>query len=100
MKKCWCGSGLPYESCHQDFDKKIKYYKKNGMKVPSKKMIKNDKQIQGIKEAAIINNGLLDYIEKNITCGMTTEDIDIMTNEYLKEHHAHSADLNYEYFHD
>ena len=66
------------------------------MKVPSKKMIKNDKQIQGIKEAAIINNGLLDYIEKNITCGMTTEDIDIMTNEYLKEHHAHSADLNYE----
>lgn len=96
MKKCWCGSELPYEQCHQEFDKKIKYYKKQGLKVPPKKMIKNDQQIQGIKEAAKINNGLLDYIEKHLTIGMSTEDIDIMTNDYLAKHQAHSADLNYE----
>ena len=27
---------------------------------------------------------------------MSTEDIDVLTREYLKEHNAHSADLNYE----
>lgn len=96
MKKCWCGSGLDYHQCHQEFDKKIKYYKKQGVLTPPKKMIKNQKQIEGIKKAAIVNNGLLDHIEKHIQIGMSTEDIDIMTNEYLKKHNAHSADLNYE----
>lgn len=96
MKKCWCGSGLDYRKCHQDFDKKIKYFKKQGIMTPPKKMIKNKEQIEGIKKAAIVNNGLLDHIEQNIHAGMSTEDIDIMTCEYLKKHHAHSADLNYE----
>lgn len=96
MKKCWCGSGLDYSLCHQDFDKKIKYYKKKGILTPSRKMIKNQKQIEGIKKAAGVNNGLLNYIENHIQIGMTTEDIDVMTNAYLEKHHAHSADLNYE----
>ena len=30
MNKCWCGSGLDYEVCHREFDKKINYYKKRG----------------------------------------------------------------------
>ena len=96
MKKCWCGSNLDYAQCHQDFDKKIKYYKKQGFLVPNKKMIKSPQQIEGIKAAAKINNGLLDHLEKNIKAGMSTEDIDIMTCEYLEKHHAHSADLHYE----
>lgn len=63
---------------------------------PPRSMIKNQQQIEGIKKAAVVNNGLLDYIEKNIKIGMSTEDIDVLTREYLKEHNAHSADLNYE----
>ena len=63
---------------------------------PPRSMIKNQQQIEGIKKAAVVNNGLLDHIEKNIKIGMSTEDIDVLTREYLKEHNAHSADLNYE----
>ena len=96
MNKCWCGSGLDYEVCHREFDKKINYYKKRGVMTPPRSMIKNQQQIEGIKKAAVVNNGLLDYIEKNIKIGMSTEDIDVLTREYLKEHNAHSADLNYE----
>lgn len=63
---------------------------------PPRSMIKNQQQIEGIKKAAVVNNGLLDHIEKNIKIGMSTEDIDVLTREYLKEYNAHSADLNYE----
>lgn len=96
MNKCWCGSDLDYSVCHQEFDKKINYYKKRGVMTPPRSMIKNQKQIEGIKTAAVVNNGLLDHIEQNIKVGMSTEDIDVMTRKYLKEHNAHSADLNYE----
>lgn len=28
MNKCWCGSGLDYEVCHREFDKKLIITKK------------------------------------------------------------------------
>lgn len=94
--ECWCGSHKKYKKCHLEFDKKLNYMKRQGYKIPPQKRIKNEEQIEGIKKAAVVNNGLLDYIESHIHVGMSTEDIDIMTNEYLREHHAQSADLNYE----
>ncbi|RHM60028.1 type I methionyl aminopeptidase [Coprobacillus sp. AF33-1AC] len=95
-KKCWCGSQLVYDVCHEEFDKKLKYYKKHGYKVPTHKMIKNQKQVEAIKKAAVVNNGLLDYIEKNIKIGMTTQDIDDMAVAYTSSHGGYSADLNYQ----
>lgn len=95
-RKCWCGSGMHYDECHKQFDKKLKTIQYNGHAIPKKKMIKNKYQIEGIKEAAKINNGLLDYIESHICVGMSTEEIDVLTNEYLLKHHATSADLGYQ----
>ena len=60
-RKCWCGSQLDYHDCHEAFDKKLKQYKKHGYLIPNHKMIKNEKQIEAIKRAAVVNNGLLDY---------------------------------------
>ena len=77
-RKCWCGSQLDYHDCHEAFDKKLKQYKKHGYLIPNHKMIKNEKQIEAIKRAAVVNNGLLDYIEEHIQIGMTTQDIDDM----------------------
>ncbi len=94
-KLCWCGSKEPYQQCHKEFDKKLKTIKYNGHALPKKKMIKNKYQIEGIRQAALINNGLLDYIEEHICAGMTTEHIDILTQEYLSKHQATSADLGY-----
>lgn len=96
--ECWCGSHKKYKKCHLEFDKKLSYMKRQGYKIPPQKRIKNEEQIEGIRQAAVVNNGLLDYIENHIQAGMTTEDIDQMTNEYLAKHHAKSADLNYEGF--
>lgn len=96
LEKCWCGSGKNYVDCHKNFDIKLEEKKKQGFLIPPRKFIKNDKQIAGIKKAAIYNNGLLDLIENNIKAGMTTEEIDDMCVKYLKDNNCISADFNYE----
>ena len=93
---CWCGSGKPYEECHKEFDIKIESKKLEGYMVPPRRFIKNEKQIEGIRQAAVFNNGLLDTIESNIKAGMTTEDIEQICIKYLDEHNCKSADFNYE----
>ena len=55
-----------------ELDKKLELLKQQGKKVHTKKMIKTTQQIEGIKKAAIVTSGLLDYIEKNIKAGMST----------------------------
>ena len=94
--ECWCGSHKKYKKCHLAFDEKLEQLKRAGHKIPTHKMIKNEEQIEGIRKAAVVNNGLLDYIEQNIKAGMSTEEIDQMTQAYLEEHGAKSADLNYQ----
>lgn len=96
-QKCWCNSGKNYKNCHMEFDLKVEECaKKLGALVPTRRMIKNEKDIIGIKKAAVINNGLLDMIEKNIKEGISTLEIDNWCSDYLAKNHAHSADLGYE----
>ncbi|WP_066507198.1 methionyl aminopeptidase [Abyssisolibacter fermentans] len=94
--KCWCGSGLKYKKCHMEFDEKIKKLKEQGYKVPTRRMIKSNKQIEGIRESAKINNGLLNIIGENIREGMSTEDINTLAHEYTISHGGIPADLNYD----
>ncbi|MBU3112462.1 methionyl aminopeptidase [Clostridium lacusfryxellense] len=95
---CWCGSGLKYKTCHFEFDKKIKILKKQGYIVPTKKLIKNKEQIDGIRKSAKINNGLLDLVGEKIKEGMTTEEIDILAYEYTIARGGIPATLNYDGF--
>ena len=94
--ECWCGSGKKYKKCHMAFDDKLELFKKRGYKLPTKAMIKTPAQIEGIKKAAVVNNGLLDYIEARIKVGVSTEDIDKWAVEFLAANNARSADLNYQ----
>ena len=94
-EKCWCRSSKLYKDCHKEFDLILEEKRKEGYLIPPKSMIKNEKEIEGIREAGIINNGLLDYIGENIKPRMTTEEIDILTVKYLRAHNARSADFNY-----
>lgn len=96
--ECWCGSGLKYKKCHLEFDEKINFLRSKGKITPLKRMIKNAKQIEGIRKAAEINSGLLDLAEENIKEGMTTEEINKMVHKYTIDHGAIPADLNYEGF--
>lgn len=97
-EECWCGSGLKYKKCHLEFDEKINSLRSKGKITPLKRMIKNAKQIEGIRKAAEINSGLLDLVEEKIKEGMTTEEINKMVHEYTIDHGAIPADLNYEGF--
>lgn len=77
------------------FDK-IEEFKKKGIPVPKNSMIKTKEQIDGIREAGVINTGILDLVETMIHEGMTTDDINSIVHEYTISHNAIPAPLNYE----
>lgn len=94
--QCWCGSGKKYKKCHINFDEKLKKLSDEGYEVPTRDMIKNKEQIEGIKESAKINTGVLDLVEEKIREGMNTEEIDKLVYEYTVSHGAIPAPLNYD----
>ena len=75
---CWCKSQKPYGECHAEFDKKIEIYRKKFHKVPPRSIIKNEFQLEKMRESAKINIAVLDYVGEHIRAGMTTEEIDRM----------------------
>ncbi len=93
---CWCGSGKKYKKCHIEFDEIIDEYKSNGHIVPDHSIIKTDEQIVKIKESAKINIAVLDYVEKHIKEGITTEEIDNWVKEITYKMGGIPATLNYE----
>lgn len=95
---CWCKSGKKYKNCHSNFDEKLEYFQYQGAIVPPREIIKNQEQIQGIKESAKINIAILDYISENIQAGITTEQIDQWVYEQTVKNKAIPAPLNYEGF--
>ena len=95
---CWCGSGKKYKKCHSRFDEKLHEMKQNGHLVPPHKLIKNQEQIEGIRESAKINIAVLDYVAEHIKAGVTTQQIDDWVYEQTISRSAIPAPLNYEGF--
>ena len=79
-------------------EEKIKKYRRMGCTVPTRKMIKNEEQIAGIRESSKINTGVLDHVAHHIKAGMSTEDVNTLVHEYTLAHGAIPAPLNYEGF--
>lgn len=95
---CWCGSGKKYKKCHEEFDRHLHQLKLEGKRVPTRKMIKNEEDIKWIREAAKINNAVLDLVGEKIHIGMTTDEIDQLVYNYTVEHGGTPACLGYEGF--
>lgn len=95
---CWCGSGKKYKKCHAEFDEKYEALKRKGLMMPPRSLVKNAEQIEGIKNSAKINNGVLDLVKEKIKEGMSTEEINTLVYNYTVEHGAIPAPLNYEGF--
>ena len=95
---CFCGSGLPYGECHQAVTQRLWAMKAKGAIVPRPALIKNKKQIEGIREACRINSLVLDKVAENIRVGMTTQDIDDIVDSYTRALGGIPAPLNYEGF--
>ena len=92
---CWCGSGRKYKSCHYNFDETIATYRRMGVEVPARSLIKNQAQIAGIKESCKVNIEILDRVTEQIAEGITTEEIDRIVRETTAEYGAVAAPLGY-----
>ncbi|WP_300276009.1 methionyl aminopeptidase [Peptacetobacter sp.] len=93
--KCWCKSGLKYKKCHMEFDEKYREMATQGHIMPPKSLVKNQDEINAIKESGKINTGVLDEVAKNIKAGMSTADIDKIVYDYTVSHGATPAPLGY-----
>ena len=56
-----------------EVEAKIQKYRKQGYKLPPRKVLRTPEQLEGIRESAKINTALLDYISENIREGMSTD---------------------------
>lgn len=92
---CWCGSGKKYKKCHFEFDEKFESLRRAYEEMPDRELIKTIEEIEGIKESAKVNNGVLDLVEKEIKAGMKTSEIDKLVYDYTVAHDAIPAPLNY-----
>lgn len=93
---CWCGSGIKYKNCHEDFDRKLSSMRRMGVIIPPHNLIKTPAQIEAIRESAKINIAVLDYVAEHIGAGITTEEIDHWVYEQTVKYHAIPAPLNFE----
>ena len=95
---CWCGSGKKYKVCHARMDERIEAIRLEGHIVPGHAQIKNEAQIQGIRESSKLNIAILDEIAEKIQAGMSTQDIDDIVSARTKEMGGIPAPLGYEGF--
>ena len=83
---------------YEKIKERLFYLKKQKIIVPKEKMIKTKEQIEGIRQAGIINSAVLDEVAKKIHAGMSTEDINTIVHDFTINHNAIPAPLNYEGF--
>lgn len=95
---CWCKSGKCYKDCHFEFDRKLNKMKNYKTQIPPHELIKTKEDIEGIKKAAVINNAVLDLVEKEIHVGMSTEEINTLVHNKTIEMGGIPAPLGYEGF--
>ncbi len=66
--------------------------------VPSKHLLKNARQLAGIKKSAALNTAVLDYVAAHIKEGISTAEIDRLVYDYTTSHDGIPAPLNYQGF--
>ena len=93
---CWCGSGRKYKNCHSGFDKRIHDLRMEGHEVPTREMIKTPEDIEALREAGKMNTMVLDYAEQFVREGISTEELNVIIDEYTRKLGGIPAPLNYE----
>lgn len=96
--ECWCGSLKKYKKCHLDIDTKLLSFEKKGYDIPSRKLLLNDKDIQKLRESAVITKGILDKVGEMVKEGTTTDEINSFVHNYTVERNGIPATLGYSGF--
>lgn len=81
-----------------EFDKQIMYWENKGKLVPTRGLVKSQKQLDGIRKAGMLNTAVLDEVARNIHAGMSTLEIDKICHDYCVGHGGIPACLGYEGF--
>ena len=79
-----------------NYDELRAKYQRLGIETPTFDMIKSEKDIEGIRKAGIVNNMVLDEVEKHIKAGMSTEEINTIVHNKTIELGGIPAPLNFE----
>ena len=79
-------------------DEKILFWQKKGKLVPTRKLIRSEEQIRGIRKAGVLNTDVLDYVAERIREGISTLEIDQMIYEFTTGHGGIPAPLHYDGF--
>lgn len=93
---CWCGSGKKYKTCHMAMDNKIHQYALQGHIVPTHDMLKNEKDLQGMRDSSKLNIAILDAVGEMIGEGVSTQAIDDLVAKMTADMGGIAAPLNYE----
>lgn len=94
---CWCGSGKKWKKCHWpekgattlEETLRQKFKKQYGI------ILKNERQIEGIRHACRKTKELLDLCVAAAKQGTTTNEIDQIAVDYCKQHGFKSAPYRY-----
>lgn len=93
---CWCHSGKKYKSCHMEMDQKLQSYAKSGAMIPTRDMIKTPAQIEGMRKAGKANSMVLDFVEPYVKEGVSTEELNVLVDEYTRKIGGIPATLGYD----
>ena len=96
MKKLIKGARFTPKNYSNEVEEKIQQYKREGVRLPQRHLLRTEEQLAGIRESAKINTALLDYISENIREGMSTAEIDHMVYCFTTDHDAIPAPFLYE----
>ncbi len=90
---CWCGSGKKWKKCHYPqmptTSLAEKYFKQYGI------VLKTPEQIEGIRRACRITAEILDELCKHARAGVTTQELDDLSQKLHKERGVIPAPLHY-----
>ena len=96
MKKWSNGSRFTPPNYPEEVEAKIQQYKRDGVRLPMRNLLRTEEQLVGIRESAKINTALLDYVSANIHEGMSTAEIDHMVYEFTTDRDAIPAPFLFE----
>lgn len=81
-----------------EMDQKIMEWQEKGKIVPTRDLIKTHEQIEGIRQAGVLNTAVLDLVAEKIHEGMSTLEIDQLVYDFTTKHEGVPAPLHYEGF--
>ncbi|HBK52401.1 MAG TPA: methionine aminopeptidase [Syntrophomonas wolfei] len=73
-------------------------FKRRGILVPDRKLIKTEAQIEGIRRSCQLTKSILNLVEERIEAGISTAEIDRWVYDALTAAGAYPATLNYQGF--